>query len=153
MRENHYIWFITSSILGVLFIIWGSIAPSALLIPGDIWLIVPGILMVVVGLLGIFDSIITDRILFKYISNLENERISITKLSTDLDIEIPELRELILTLRSRGKLKVFFDEQTGEVVSSILYQGLTCSLCGEPLEKEQFCSVCGTEKPVDESKY
>ncbi len=149
MRENHFIWFITSSVLGILFIIWASIAPSFTLIPGDIWMIIPGIILVVIGLLGIFDSIVSDRVLLKYISTMENERISLTKLSIDLNIEISDLRELILTLRGQGKLKVFFDEETGEVASSTLYQGMTCSLCGQPLSAEQFCIICGTEKLIE----
>ena len=146
MRENHFIWFISSGILGLLIIIWGSLAPSVQLLPGDIWMILPGILMVVICLLGIFDSIVSDRILSKYISKMDNERVSLEKLSTNLNLEISELRELILTLRSQGKLQVFFDEETGDVVSSKLYQGKTCVLCGEPLDTEQFCSFCGTVK-------
>lgn len=149
MRENHFIWFITSSVLGILFIIWASIAPSLTLIPGDIWMLIPGITLVVIGLLGIFDSMVSDRILLKYISKMENGRISLTKLSIDINLEISDLRELILTLRGQGKLKVFFDEETGEVVSSTLYQGITCSLCGEPLPTEHFCPICGTEKLVE----
>ncbi len=146
MRENHFIWFITSSVLGVLFIIWASIAPSLPLVPGDIWMLIPGIILVVIGLLGIFDSMVSDRVFLKYLSKMENERISLTNLSIDLNIEISDLRELLLTLRSQGKLKVFFDEKTGEIVSSKLYQGIICSFCGEPQSAEQFCSFCGTEK-------
>lgn len=149
MRESHYIWFIASSVLGILFIIWASIAPSLPLVPGDIWMLIPGITLVIIGLLGIFDSMVSDRVLLKYVSKMENERISLTKLSIEINLEISDLRELILTMRGQGKLKVFFDEETGEVVSSALYQGITCSLCGEPLATEHFCPICGTENPEE----
>ncbi|MHA1154553.1 MAG: hypothetical protein ACTSQK_00445 [Candidatus Heimdallarchaeota archaeon] len=152
MRENHFIWFITSSVLGILIIIWASIAPSLTLVPGDIWMLIPGIILVFIGLLGIMDSMVSDRILLKYISKMEDGRISLFKLSTDLNQEVSDLREIILTLRGQGKLKVFFDEDTGEVVSSIMYQGITCSLCGEPITTELFCSICGTEKLVEQIK-
>lgn len=145
MRQNQLIWFISSSVLGVLFILWASLAPALPLIPGDIWLLVPGFLMLFLGFLGIFDLYLLKRSVRNYLQKnlLVNESISLADLSTQTNFTINELRELIHTMRLKGELQVHFEENTGKIVKSDCSTDGYCKNCGEPKNQRQFCSVCG----------
>ena len=71
MRDNQHTWFIVSGITGILFIIWGSIATDARpLIPGDVWLVVPGCMLLIISISGILEGLITDMRILKYFSGL-----------------------------------------------------------------------------------
>lgn len=144
MQENQYIWFIVNSVLGVLFIIWASIAPSMPLIPGNIWMILPGSVLFLIGTLGIAEGLILERRILKVILNAENGRISLEALSEPFHMDPRQILEIIISLRLRGKLHAYFDGDSGEIFLSQNYDGNTCSLCGEPINTNQFCSICRT---------
>lgn len=146
MRAIYYVWFIVNIILGVFFIIWASLAPSMPLFPGDIWLILPGIIMVLIGLLGIFEAILIEKRCLRRLSSIDSREKTIDQLSEELHISSNALRELILNLRSRGLLHVSFNPDTGELINTDLSEDHLCIVCGEPNTLSKFCSVCGTEQ-------
>lgn len=143
MRESHHIWFMVIACFGVLFTIWGSIAPSLNLLPGDYWLLLPGILMIVLGSLGIFEGYVIENRLIKYFAGFNEDQVTLQQASEDLNISTDNLRELILSLRSRGKLKVHFSDESSELIVIALYDGELCAHCGQPLNGSKFCPVCG----------
>jgi len=62
MRQTRYTWFIISSILGLLFLLWGALTPSRPLLPGeDSWLVLPGLLMFFIGIFGSFEILLSAR--------------------------------------------------------------------------------------------
>ena len=62
MRQTRLTWQLISTLLGVLFIIWGAITPQFPLLPGDVWLVVPGSLMFVIGVFGIVDDVLAAKV-------------------------------------------------------------------------------------------
>ena len=146
MRESSQIWFITTAVFGVLFTVWGSIAPSLVLIPGDYWLLVPGILMIILGVLGILDAYALEQKVIKFFENIEEEKISLADASEALNVSEDNLREIILTLRSKGKLKAHFSQETAEMLILTSFDEELCSHCGQPLTNNEFCSVCGKQE-------
>ena len=145
MRESSQIWFITTAVLGILFTIWGSIAPSLVLIPGDYWLLIPGILMIILGTLGVFDGYVLEQRIIKFFESFDEDKISLAEASKALNISEENLREMILGLRSHGKLKAYFSKETEEMLILSNYYEELCSYCGQPLYNNDFCSVCGKQ--------
>ncbi|MGC9778556.1 MAG: hypothetical protein HZR80_04885 [Candidatus Heimdallarchaeota archaeon] len=152
MRETHHIWYIVSTVLGLLFIIWGALTPNHPLIPGDVWLVLPGILLFVTGLFGIFEEYIIERRILKYFSNLQVDSISLDKLSSDLILDVDYLRVLLLQLRGQGKLLVYFDSATGELMLPKEVESPSCSFCAHPNVALDFCPVCGLKKAESKRK-
>ncbi|MHA1185840.1 MAG: hypothetical protein ACTSO7_11855 [Candidatus Heimdallarchaeota archaeon] len=143
MRESYQIWFIVTACFGVLFTIWGSIAPSLKLLPGDYWLLLPGILMIILGALGIFDGYVIERRVIKYFANIGKDQVTLEQASKDLSISPDNLREFVLCLRSWGKLKVHFSDESPELIIIAKYDAELCSHCGQPVTNSEFCPVCG----------
>jgi hypothetical protein len=152
VRELKHIWFIFSGIFGVLFIIWGSITPCLQNFPGDIWLIVPGILMVLFSLLGFLQKITFERQLLLALENTSSA-MTLRSLAATTGLQQSTVRKLFYSLRESGKLRAFINVKTGEIVTDLSEKGSFCPVCSEPITKSiHFCSVCGTEqssnKPV-----
>jgi len=150
MKQTRLTWFIISSVLGILFIIWGAIAfnPEPAipkLIPGDIWLILPGILMLFLGLFGIFEDYLADRKIIRYLSSKEANSKTIQEISEHLDIEVKILGELIFKLQLTGKLMKVIDTNTGVLKPFDSQISLTCTECAYPYVTSKHCPVCGTE--------
>jgi hypothetical protein len=143
MRESHHVWFIVTACFGVLFTVWGSIAPSLTLLPGDYWLLLPGVLMIILGSLGIFEGYVIERRLIKYFAGLSTNQVSLKQASEALNISPNNLRELILSMRCRGKLKVHFSNESSELIIVAEYDEELCIHCGQPINDSEFCSVCG----------
>jgi hypothetical protein len=143
MRETHQIWFIVTACLGVFFTIWGSIAPSLLLLPGDYWLLVPGVMMIVLGSFGIFEGYVIERRVIKYFAGFGADQVTLEQASDDLKISKDNLRELILSMRSWGKLKVHFSDESSELIIIAKYDAELCTHCGQPINNSEFCPVCG----------
>ncbi|MCF2142307.1 MAG: hypothetical protein K9W42_01215 [Candidatus Heimdallarchaeota archaeon] len=62
MQQTRYTWFILSSLLGLLFILWGALTPSRPLLPGDDpWLVLPGFLMFFLGIFGSIETLLSSR--------------------------------------------------------------------------------------------
>ena len=147
MRSIHHIWFIVSIVLGTLFIIWGSLAPSMPLIPGDIWLLLPGILLVLPSFFGVFEPKVIERRFIRCFNSAPSGRISLSHLSEALHLSQDNLQELILSLRVQGKIQAYFNSETGELMRTSSSDGRSCFVCGEPNITSAFCQVCGSEQP------
>jgi UDP-N-acetylmuramyl pentapeptide phosphotransferase/UDP-N-acetylglucosamine-1-phosphate transferase len=125
MRQTRTTWFIISSLLGLLFIIWGAIANPRPLVPGDSWLVLPGLLLFAIGLFGILDDFLVDRQVKKLISSRVADGKSIVEIAEIVNRDENNIREVVMTLRAKGEITKYFNPSTGFLVSSqikILYQ-------------------------------
>ncbi|NHK32871.1 MAG: hypothetical protein FK730_16105 [Asgard group archaeon] len=152
MRQTRATWFIISSLLGLLFIIWGAIANSRPLIPGDSWLVLPGLLLFAIGLFGILDDFLVDRRVKKLISSQEADGKSLVEIAEIVNRDENNIREVVMTLRAKGKIAKYFDPSTGFLTSHQLGDETFCSYCGHSTQKSNFCSVCGIENPLSIEK-
>ncbi|MBK5114721.1 MAG: zinc-ribbon domain-containing protein [Candidatus Heimdallarchaeota archaeon] len=105
--------------IGIMLLAWGTVClvfwvafnnPS---IPGSPWLMLPGGIMIVAAI----SNIITYRYnREKILGALQSyERVSIEQLSSELSIKEKDVKNLIVDLRSEGKLKASFDPESGDV--------------------------------------
>ena len=122
-----------------------------LLFPGDIWLIVPGILLIMSGILGILESRIENRGILKAIKSLETNEINLEELANNLNLEASYLREVILNLRIQGSLQVYLNSTTGNFEKPTEIEN-HCLYCGEPKLKNSYCLFCGTKLEIDKKK-
>jgi hypothetical protein len=153
MRDNQHTWFIISGITGILFIIWGGIATDARpLIPGDLWLILPGCMLLIIGIVGILEGLITDMRILRYFSELETTEIPSSQAAADLNMDIDYFQQRILALKINGKLAISFLPTTGVIVKSDKTNERTCVFCAYPNVTKEFCPVCGTKKLKDKTK-
>ncbi|NHJ32858.1 MAG: hypothetical protein FK732_08345 [Asgard group archaeon] len=153
MRDNQHTWFIVSGITGILFIIWGSIATDARpLIPGDQYLVIPGCMLVIIGITGILEGFIVDLRIKKYFSGLETNTLTLLQVADDLSMDADFLQKRIIALKLDGKLAISFDQSTGVIVKSDLLNAKTCKFCAYPNVTKKFCPVCGTKKIVEKAK-
>ena len=113
MRDDKHTWFIVGGITGILFIIWGSIATDARpLIPGDVWLVIPECMLLIISISGILEGLIIDMRILKYFSGIETETITLSHAANDLNMDVDHLHEKILYLKLNGKLPISFDSST-----------------------------------------
>ena len=152
MRETHHIWYYVSTVLGLLFVIWGALTPNHPLIPGDVWIILPGLLLFFTGLFGILEEYILEQRILKHFSNLQINSISLEQLSSDLMLDVMYLRAIILQLRGQGKLSVYFDSSSGELVLLKEVMSNSCSFCAHPNVSSAYCPVCGIKNSGFEEK-
>jgi hypothetical protein len=152
MRQTRTTWFIISSLLGLLFIIWGAIANPRPLVPGDSWLVLPGLLLFAIGLFGILDDFLVDRQVKKLISSRVADGKSIVEIAEIVNRDENNIREVVMTLRAKGEITKYFNPSTGFLVSSQIDDETCCSYCGQPNLKSNFCSVCGIENPLSIKK-
>lgn len=143
MHETHHIWHYVSTVLGLLFILWGALTPNHPLIPGDIWLIFPGLLLFFTGLFGILEEYVLERRILKHFSNLQVDSISLEQISSDLKLDVNYLRSLILQLRGQGKLSLYFDPSSGDIILPKEIKPKSCLFCAHPNVTSAFCPVCG----------
>ncbi|MBD3192902.1 MAG: hypothetical protein GF308_19840 [Candidatus Heimdallarchaeota archaeon] len=151
MRVNSLLWLTINSVLGILFIVWGSLTPELVLFPGDLWLILPGILMVLIGLFAFLEGKIIERRLLRFFSSELFTRITLDQLSDKFSLSADSLRVLILSLRARGLLHVYFNSETGEVMKTSPPADQACIICGEPHIGSNFCPVCGVNQSSAEN--
>jgi hypothetical protein len=153
MRDNQHTWFIISGITGVLFIIWGAIATEARpLIPGDLWIILPGSMLLIIGIVGILEGLITDMRILRYFSELENEEISSSQAAEELNMDAEFFQQRILALKISGKLAISFIPTTGIIIKSDITNDRTCNFCAYPNVTKKFCPVCGTKKSKEKAE-
>ena len=145
MRQTRITWFLVCIPLGLLFIIWGGLTNNHPLIPGDVWLVLPGCILFVVGVFGILDDFLVVRraSLFLASDNADNKTLS--ELAAVLNLDVNHVRELVLRLRSQGKLSKHFEPKSGFLVSIQDEKVNVCPICNHPDLTGSFCSVCGTE--------
>jgi hypothetical protein len=144
MRQTRITWFLASVIFGLLFIIWGSITNPRPLIPGDVWLVFPGLILFSIGVFGIIDDVYTNQLTLKFLISNEANNHTLKELATILNLNVDHLRELILRLRARGKLAKHYDISTGNLVP-LQANTKFCTYCGQPNLEGSFCQVCGME--------
>lgn len=149
--RSYSIWLTINTVLGILFIVWGSLAPELVLIPGDIWLILPGIVMILIGLFGFLEEKLIERRLLRFFSSEAFDRIPLDELSEEFSLDVESLRLLLLSLRVRGLLQVYFNSETGEVMKTSPSDDQACIICGEPNIGSNFCPVCGVEQSSAEN--
>ncbi len=145
MRQTRLTWFIISGVLGLLFIIWGAITPNIDLLPGDVWLILPGILMFFICLFGILEDVFTDWEISKYLLSDKSNNKTLEEIASDLKITIDIAKEKILTLRGKEKLTKAFDSKTGFFIPVDLDSTNTCKYCFHTDVISDFCPVCGSK--------
>lgn len=99
---------------GLGFLIWGIIALRYPNIPGTKWLLIPGGILLLAAISNIFSYRYNrERIL----SALKSyQRVNIKQLSDELKMKDKDIKEIIVDLRTEGKLKASFDPESGDVV-------------------------------------
>jgi len=112
---NGVIWTVA---IGIALFIWGTICLVLQLvkgwyIPGTPWMMLPGGIMIISG----FANLITyrhnrERVLGALKSY---ERVSITQLSSELGMKEKDVKDVIVDLRSGGKVRASFDPESGDV--------------------------------------
>jgi len=153
MRDNQHTWFIVSGITGILFIIWGSIATEARpLIPGDLWLILPGCMLLLVSIVGILEGLITDIRILKYFNKQTTKEIVPSVAAKDLRMSLDYFMQRILALKMNGKLLFSFHPTTGVILRTEIMNKYICTHCGHLDVTNEFCPVCGTMKTIDNAK-
>ncbi|HUT81723.1 MAG TPA: hypothetical protein VMZ29_11025 [Candidatus Bathyarchaeia archaeon] len=145
MRQTRLTWFIISGVIGVIFIIWGALTLNRLLIPGDIWLILPGILMFFIALFGILEDIFTEWETANYLLSERSDNKTLEEIASELKITVEKAKEKIFALRAKGKLAKIFDSKTGFLISADLDSIYTCLSCFHSDVINDFCPVCGTK--------
>lgn len=152
MRQTRATWFIINSLLGILFIIWGAITNARPLIPGDSWLVLPGLILFATGLFGVFEDFLVDRRAIKFLSSQEADGKSLIEIAETINYDEKQLRELIMSLRAQSKITKYFDPISGFLVSHKLDDKCYCPNCGHPNFTNNFCTVCGKENPLSNEK-
>ena len=118
-----------------------------LLIPGDLWLVLPGIFMVLFGLLGILESRLIEQRFLKRFSSDPTGRLTPSSLAAEIHLSQEALLGLIFSLRGEGRLQAYFNSETGELIRASSADDLSCIVCGNPNVTSAFCEVCGSEHP------
>ncbi|MBD3192231.1 MAG: zinc-ribbon domain-containing protein [Candidatus Heimdallarchaeota archaeon] len=99
---------------GIGFLIWGIVSVVKPNAPGGWWMFIPG------GIL--FVSAISNIISYRYnreriLGALKSyQKVPIKQLAKELRMKEKEIKEIIIDLRTAGRLKASFDPESGEVV-------------------------------------
>jgi len=152
MRQTRITWFIISSLLGILFIIWGAITNTRPLIPGDSWLVLPGLILFAIGLFGVLEDYLMDRRVINYLNSRDAENKTLIEITDILNYDEKQLGEIIITLRAQGKMKKYFDPNNGFLVSQTQGDIIYCLYCTSPNITGNFCTVCGKENTLSDEK-
>ncbi|NHJ32817.1 MAG: hypothetical protein FK732_08135 [Asgard group archaeon] len=150
--------------IGFVLFAWGTIALVLQLvkgwyIAGTPWLMLPGGIMIIAAI----SNIITYRYnREKILGALQSyDRIGIEQLSRELNIKEKDVKNLIVDLRSEGRLKASFDPESGDVfvlevkgqppmsVRPISSSGLpeheaAVKQTHKALPDQKFCPYCGS---------
>jgi hypothetical protein len=138
-------WLIVLALSGLLFTIWGSLAPSYPLIPGDIWLLAPGLLLILSSAILYFSSYFLKHKVLLSLRSLPDSGASFTSIADQLHLSLNHLLLLVSCLRLEGKIALTIDEQKGLLIPTDPSKESVCSLCGQDKLSGSFCSFCGTE--------
>lgn len=155
--------------IGVAFLIWGTFSlvghfyPSWS-IPGTYWLLIPGGIMVIAGIANIINYRYNrERVLAALKSY---NQVGITHLSNELKLKEKEVKEIVVDLRTEGRLKASFDPESGDIMVleaggqtpvSVSTSDATapsvaaktkdgyCQYCGSLVKPDdRFCNNCGS---------
>lgn len=156
--------------IGIGFTIWGAIALVFQFVfdrsfPGTFWLLIPGGIMIIAAISNIISYRYNRE---KILGALKSyERVSMEQLASELDMKENEVKEVIVDLRTEGRLKASFDPETGDVfilevkgqppmaVVPVSSSGLpeheaNIEKSNERIPNQGFCPYCGSMiKPGD----
>ncbi|HUU78386.1 MAG TPA: zinc-ribbon domain-containing protein [candidate division Zixibacteria bacterium] len=100
--------------IGLGLLIWGIIALINPNITGTKWLMIPGGILLISAISNIFSYRYNrERILGALKSY---QRVNMKQLSDELKMKDKDIKEIIVDLRTEGKLKASFDPESGDVV-------------------------------------
>ncbi len=105
-------------IIGLTLTTWGAVALVFQLrfgrdIPGSYWLLIPGGIILIAGISNIFTYRYNREKLLEALKSYE--RVSIEQLANELNMKEKEVKEVLVDLRTEGRLKASFDPETGDV--------------------------------------
>ena len=101
-------------LFGLGFIIWGIVALRYPNTPGSYWMFIPGGILLITAISNVFSYRYNrERILGTLKSY---QRVKMSHLSSELKMKEKDIKEIIVDLRTEGKLKASFDPESGEVV-------------------------------------
>jgi len=110
---------IWSIVIGLMLLIWGAVSlyvrvyKGNYLSPGTPWLMLPGGIMIIAGISSIFTYRYNRE---KILGALKSyERVEITQLAEELNMKEKDVKNVIVDLRTEGKLKASFDPESGDV--------------------------------------
>jgi hypothetical protein len=131
--------------------------------PGTYWLLIPGGIMIIAGIANIINYRYNrERVLGALKSY---NKVGISQLADELKLKEKEVKEIIVDLRTEGRLKASFDPESGDVmvmevqgqipISAIPVDETTpaatktqegyCQYCGSIIKPgDQFCNNCGS---------
>ncbi|NHJ04554.1 MAG: zinc-ribbon domain-containing protein [Candidatus Heimdallarchaeota archaeon] len=99
---------------GLGFLIWGIVALIYPNTTGTKWLLIPGGILLLAAISNIFSYRYNrERILGALKSY---QRVNMKQLSNELKMKEKDIKEIIVDLRTEGKLKASFDPESGDVV-------------------------------------
>jgi len=101
-------------VIGIGLSIWGIIAIRYPGVTGTPYLLIPGGIMILVAISNIASFRYNRE---KILAALKSyKRISLTKLASELKMKTKETKEIIVDLRTDGKIKASFDPESGDVI-------------------------------------
>jgi hypothetical protein len=148
--------------IGVAFLIWGTISLLdhflwARNFPGTYWLLIPGGVMLVAGIANVINYRYNrERVLAALKSY---NQVSINQLADELKLREKDVKEIVVDLRTEGRLKASFDPESGDIMV-LEVQGQAPVSASVPSiseastpsvkAKEGYCQYCGSlVKPGD----
>ena len=104
--------------IGIAFTLWGAIALALHLavgrdIPGSYWMLIPGGILLIAGISNIMTYRYNREKLLEALKSYE--RVSMEQLANELNMKEKDVKEVLVDLRTEGRLKASFDPETGDV--------------------------------------
>ena len=164
---NGVIWTIA---IGIGLFIWGTICLVLLLVkgwyvPGTPWMMLPGGIMIISAIATLINYRYNRERLLGALKSYE--RVSIAQLSNELGMKEKDVKDVIVDLRSAGKVRASFDPESGDVfvlgvkgqppmaVARVSSSGLpehevAAKKAYKAIPDQGFCPYCGSMfKPGD----
>ena len=143
-------------LIGIIFIVVSLINLIRPSFYGSPWMLIPGGILL---LIAISATVQRSRAKNAVLSALRSyTRVKIGQLASELNMIEDDVRDVIVDLRTEGRIKVTFDNTTGEVIigtetvqtlqTVIETEGIAhkfCPYCGEKIPSgSAFCPSCGS---------
>ena len=143
-------------LIGIIFIVVALINLIRPSFYGSPWMLIPGGILL---LIAISATVQRSRAKNAVLSALRSyTRVKIGQLASELNMIEDDVRDVIVDLRTEGRIKVTFDNTTGEVIigtetvqtlqTVIETEGIAhkfCPYCGEKIPSgSAFCPSCGS---------
>ncbi|MHA2061986.1 MAG: zinc-ribbon domain-containing protein [Candidatus Sifarchaeia archaeon] len=148
-RKHHRMHY--NSIPYVLFIIGIAFIAASLInfirpgFPGSPWMLIPGGILL---LIAIGSTVQRSRAKNAVLSALISyTRIKIGQLASELNMTEDDVRDVIVDLRTEGKIKATFDNTTGEVIIGTETVQTPQTVIETEDSAQKFCPYCGEKIP------